>query len=458
MNSFDVEEIKALTIFNDDLYIDNAFLLTPANCAVEESVLKALAEWRFTKLYSNGSIQKGAASAQPEPEQKSTVAPVESPKISADVSKNTETVDASEFLGEDDYNKPLESSKPVVQETNTQSESKPEEKSQPVQKTTESDNTVAKPASETATINDPKLLEQAKKTYFDFMEYANKVYMFYATNKEFNNQEINTEIIKFCDFIKTNRNYVLRIISDPTMNNKNFLINHCIRSTVVAVTIGLQLKMPEEKLVELGVACFLHEIGMILLPPQLYMNDKQLTGPEKLMLNTHPIVSYNILKKANFSTNIQMGVLEHHERINGSGYPRHITGEKTSLYAKIIAVACSFEAISAPREYKEERTTFEALLEMLRNTNKQYDEIILKALLYSISLYPIGIYVYLSNGKIAQVIDVSASNPKAPTVQILGETDASGNQKIVQVDSVKFKIIRVLNKKEVNDALKSVAK
>ena len=121
------EEIKALTIFNDDLYIDNAFLLTPANCAVEESVLKALAEWRFTKLYSNGSIQKGAASAQPEPEQKSTVAPVESPKISADVSKNTETVDASEFLGEDDYNKPLESSKPVVQETNTQPESKPEE-------------------------------------------------------------------------------------------------------------------------------------------------------------------------------------------------------------------------------------------------------------------------------------------------------------------------------------------
>ncbi len=447
MNSFDVEKIEALTIFNDNLYIDNAFLLMPANCAIEASLLKSLQEWHFTKLYSNGADNAGASvEQQPTVQQSSdttekaadTVSPTTSAVVE-NVKKNTEAVDASEFLGNENSSANVQTPKSAAPKEN------------PAQATANSAETTS-----FSHINNPEELEQAKKVYKDFIAYANKVYMFYATNKELKNQEISSEVAKFIAFVKTNRSYVLRIISDPSMNDKNFLINHSIRSTVVAITIGLQLKMADDKLIELGVASFLHEIGMILLPPQYYMNEKQLSAPEKLMINTHPIVSYNILKKANFSTNIQMGVLEHHERVNGSGYPRHITGDKTSLYAKIIAVACSFEAISAPREYREERSTFEALIEMLRNANRQYEETILKALLYSISLYPIGVYVYLSNGKIAQVVDVTSGNPKTPFVQILGETDAAGNNKVVQVDTLKLKIIRVLNKNEVEDALKTI--
>ncbi|MCR5764295.1 MAG: HD-GYP domain-containing protein [Treponema sp.] len=448
MNSYDVEKIKALSIFNDNVYIDNAFLLTPANCAIEGTLLKSLTEWHFTKLYSNGTTHnEGANSQNPQTENTNGIhEPKKAVKTvnAAPIQKNIESVDASEFLDNDESSKPSQIKKNIPAQ-------EPAKESAINQKT-------ATESKATLIVNNPEEFERAKKTYFDFIAYANKVYTFYATNKVLNNQEIAAEVTKFLEFIKTNRSYVLRIISDPSMIDKNFLINHCIRSTVVSLTIGLQLKMPEERLIELGVASFLHEIGMILLPPQLYMKDKQLSAPEKLMINTHPIVSYNILKKANFSTNVQMAVLEHHERVNGSGYPRHITGEKTSLYAKIIAVACSFEAISAPREYREERSTFEALIEMLRNSNRQYEETIIKALLYSISLYPIGVYVYLSNGKIAQVVDVTAGNPKCPFVQVLGETNAEGNPQIIQVDTIKIKIIRVLNKKEVEDALKSIKK
>ncbi len=451
MNSFDVEKIKALTIFSDNVYVDNAFLLTPANCAIESSLLNSLQEWHFTKLYSNGSENSAESTATQQTQQKvdEKTEPVQQPAKPAitkenitELRKNTESIDASEFLGDD-------KSAPKAQVSEPEKEST--EAKKPVAKETPAAVTPA-----AMLINNPEELEKAKTTYRDFTAYVNKVYMFYATNKELNNQEITAEIAKFITFIKNNRSYVLRIISDPSMNDKNFLINHAIRSTVVSITIGLQLKLSDERLIELGIASFLHEIGMILLPPQLYMNNKQLSAPEKLMLNTHPIVSYNILKKANFSPNIQMAVLEHHERVNGSGYPRHITGEKTSLYAKIIAVACSFESISASREYREERSAFEALVELLRNANRQYEEIILKALLYSISLYPIGVYVYLSNDKIAQVIDVTAGNPKTPFVQLLGEKDVTGNPKIIQVDTTKLKIVRVLNKKEVEDALNSV--
>ena len=214
--------------------------------------------------------------------------------------------------------------------------------------------------------------------------------------------------------------------------------------------------MPMSKMVELGVASLLHEIGMIRLPPQLYINNKKLNAGERAKLFTHPIITYNILKDSNFPLSIQLGVLEHHERENGTGYPRHLSGGQISMYSKIIAVACSFEAITTPRKYKEEHTAYEAMIEMLKNVNHSYDDTVVKALLVSMSLFPIGTYVYLSNGKVAQVCDVQPTNPKNPIVQILGEANEDGSPKTVQTDDATIKIVRVMNKQEVEDVLKAL--
>jgi HD-GYP domain-containing protein (c-di-GMP phosphodiesterase class II) len=214
--------------------------------------------------------------------------------------------------------------------------------------------------------------------------------------------------------------------------------------------------MPLSKLVELGVTCILHEIGQIRLPPQLYMTDKPLSPSEKAQIATHTLLGFNILKDNNFPLAIQLGVLEHHERENGTGYPRHLQGTKISLYAKIISVACSFEAITAPRHYKEARTTYDGMIEMLRNESHQYDETVIKALLYCLSIFPIGAYVYLSNGKIAQVTDVNPNDPRNPVVQVLGETEEDGSPKTIQTDGSTMKIIRVLNKQEATDILNAL--
>ncbi|WP_371922095.1 HD-GYP domain-containing protein [Treponema sp. B152] len=143
-----------------------------------------------------------------------------------------------------------------------------------------------------------------------------------------------------------------------------------------------------------------------------------------------------------------MGALEHHERENGHGYPRGLTKEKISMYGKIIAVACSYEAATAPRPYKEAQDASSGIVEMIKNTNGQYDETILKALLYSLSFYPVGMYVYLSNGKIAKVIDVNPDDPRFPIVQIYGKTTPTGDPVIVQTKSNNVTIKRQLSKEE----------
>ncbi len=429
MNAVKTNSITAEQKFSADVMLDKDFLLLPSGCVFTGDQLKDLADWGFEEVYTEGKAV--ATAPAPQAAAPGAAAKGVNNKIAADIDAKTETVDVNDFMSGGDE-------KPVKQLAKEAPSKEEEEQA----------------AAEPEGISSDEY-EKAKVTYKEFASYISSVYTFYATNKSFNMPEISQKMSELCEFVKSNRRHVLRIISTPDMNEKNFIVNHSLRSTIVAVAIAQRLRFPEDKLLELATACMLHEIGMILLPPQLYLTDKPLSQPEKVMMNTHPIVSFNILKQANFSLNIQLAVLEHHERMNGSGYPRHVTGDKISIYAKIIAIACSFEAISAPRGYRDERSTFEALIELVRNSNRQYDDTITKALLYSISLYPIGVYVYLSNGKIAQVVDVAEGNPKTPFVQVI---DTGNAEAPFQIDGIKTRIMRVLNKNEVDDMLKAIKK
>jgi hypothetical protein len=96
------------------------------------------------------------------------------------------------------------------------------------------------------------------------------------------------------------------------------------------------------------------------------------------------------------------------------------------------------------------------MVELLKNESKQYDETVIKGLLFSLSLFPIGAYVCLSDGKIAQVTDVNPENPKNPIVQILNEKDANGEPKTVQTNDTTLRIVRVLNKQQAAEALQSI--
>ena len=409
MNSFPVVTLKENTFFTQELVLDKQFLLLNPTCPFNDALKKALLEWDFKVVYSNGSIGVAATSAP-------SAADFEQVTID-DVGILEEKKSAKTDIGEN--------VKKVLEE-----------------------------AHQDLRNNEKSRMSVVQTVYNEYMNYITAVYTHYATHKVLSYQELTETVKELCIFIKDNRRYVLRITPKLEADNKNFIVSHSMRSTVTAIIIGLQMRMPLTKLIELGVTCILHEIGQIRLPPQLYITGRRLSPPERAKLATHTVIGFNIVKENDFPLAVQLGILEHHERENGSGYPRKLSGSKISLYAKIIAVACSFEAITAPRHFKEERSTYDAMIEILRNDGRQFDDTVIKALLYSLSLFPIGAYVYLQNGKIAQVTDANPNDPRNPIVQILGETDASGSPKTIQTDGSSTKIVRVLNKAEAADILK----
>ena len=402
-----INALKPDLTFKSDLMLDDNFILLPVAVPVSESLTKALKEWNFTEFSCNAEMSLGGDMGLPI--QKVDKSKQEIAKIQAE-------------------EKVKNSLKHALEQANSGKFANTER----------------------------SRLESVQAVYNEYMNYINSVYTDYATRKKINYQELSDTVKDLCIFIKDNKRYVLRITPSAEQRSKNFLVIHSMRSTVLAITLGLELHIPISKLIELGITSILHEIGMLRLPPQLYMSNRKLTNSERAQISTHPLLGCAILKDLNFPLSIQLGVLEHHEKENGKGYPQHLTSEKISNYAKIIAVACSFEAITAPRLYKTARTTFDAMIEMLKNENQQYDPTVIKALLFSLSLFPIGAFVYLQNGKIAIVSDVSPNNPKNPIVQLINETEPDGSPKTVQTDNNLNKIVRVLTKEEQADVQKTL--
>jgi HD-GYP domain-containing protein (c-di-GMP phosphodiesterase class II) len=270
--------------------------------------------------------------------------------------------------------------------------------------------------------NDSDKIQQAEKFYATFQKYVEMLFTRVAIRNELDFNVVAENVKSACDFVREDRRFLMRALknTEPPAE-QNYMASHAVRSTIIAIIIGTYLKLPAHRLIELGVAALLHEIGMLKLPPQVDLSKRPLTPQERKAILTHPILSFNMLKSFDFPLVISLAALEHHERENGIGYPQKLTGEKISLYSKIIAVACSYEALSTNRPHKEAKDGYTGMLELLRNEGKQYDDTVVRALVFSLSIYPIGLYVLLSNGKKGQVVDVNPENPRYPVVQVFGE-------------------------------------
>ncbi|MCR4790666.1 MAG: HD-GYP domain-containing protein [Treponemataceae bacterium] len=405
MNSFNLSELKENSYFTDEVVIDKNFILLCNSTPLTKSMIKALQDWEFKTIYSDGHIRSNT---------NTTFVP-------SSVSK-----DVSEEFADKDEKKVHSAVEDVKFDENSQQ-------------------------------TDYSRFSTVKNVYDEYLSYINSVFTNYATKKELNYLELSETVKSLIQFIKGNKRYILRIQPPTEGHDKNFLINHAMRTTVFAILIAIQMRYPMENMIELGVASILHEIGMIRLPPQLYLTDRKLSQTEKNEIGNHPKLSFQILAEHNFPKHILLAVLEHHEKENGKGYPLKKTGSEIHPYAKILAVACSYEAITAPRFYKDEKTVFDGMVEMIKNENHQYDPTVINSLILSISFYPIGAYVFLNNGKLAQVSDANPESPKFPFVQILNEKDENGNFKTVKTSENGLKIDRVLSKKEANDILASLS-
>jgi HD-GYP domain-containing protein (c-di-GMP phosphodiesterase class II) len=131
--------------------------------------------------------------------------------------------------------------------------------------------------------------------------------------------------------------------------------------------------LPKEQIQAIRVAAMLHDLGKIFVPTEILSKPGTLSETEFAMIKEHPSADYEILKAIDFSCPVADIVAQHHERLNGSGYPAGIGGDEILLEARILAVADVVEAMSSDRPYRPARGMDEALKEIMRQKGILYD-------------------------------------------------------------------------------------
>jgi PAS domain S-box-containing protein len=158
-----------------------------------------------------------------------------------------------------------------------------------------------------------------------------------------------------------------------------YTAGHQLRVSDLCVAIGLKLGLPEDRIEGLRLGAIIHDIGKIYVPAEILNRPGKLTMPEFELIKVHPQVGYDIIKDVKFPWPVAQMILQHHERLDGSGYPQGLNDEQIIFEAKIIAVADVIEAMSSHRPYRPTLGIEKALAEIERGRGTFYDPAITDA-------------------------------------------------------------------------------
>jgi len=157
-----------------------------------------------------------------------------------------------------------------------------------------------------------------------------------------------------------------------------YTVGHQRRVTQIAYAIGRDMGLPADRLRDLRIAGTLHDLGKIAIPSGLLAKPGKLNTLEFALLKTHPQVAYNILKPVNLPGYTAEIILQHHERLNGTGYPQGLRGHEILLEARILGVADVMEAMCSHRPYRASRGLTETLQELTKYIGILYDAVVVE--------------------------------------------------------------------------------
>lgn len=182
---------------------------------------------------------------------------------------------------------------------------------------------------------------------------------------------------------------------------------HSLNVSIIAKAFGTWLGLKSEMIDDLGIAGFLHDIGKTQIPKTILDKPGKLTPEEYDEIKKHPVYSYRLAQKLNVSNHVLKGILMHHERYDGSGYPTGAKGSQIDFFAKVLAIADVFEAMTATRAYRSKICPFKVLdiLEIDSYTN--FDPIIIGKILDNIANSYVGNKIKLNTGQKGIVIFIN---------------------------------------------------
>jgi len=252
-------------------------------------------------------------------------------------------------------------------------------------------------------------------------------------------------IKKLIEQVTENQGTIVNMLDLKQFDDYTF--QHSINVCILAIVVGIGLNYNEKTLENLALSAVYHDIGKLRIPLIILNKPGKLDEREFEIMKQHPALGVEYLKGiGELNSFIEMGVLHHHERFDGTGYPAALRGKRISEFARIIALVDAFDAITSKRSYKEAYLPSEAIEYIMANANIHFDYDIAKIFLSKVAAYPEGLVVELSNGLIGIVVKNYENFPTRPTIKVISKnmTEPTKYIHLHNPDSLALTVTRIV--------------
>ena len=203
----------------------------------------------------------------------------------------------------------------------------------------------------------------------------------------------------------------------------NYLLEHSVNLSVLMSLFGNYRKLPPDALHQTIVGALLHDIGKILTPDDILHKPGRLTPEEFEVMKAHARHSRDILKSTEGIGELTiMTAAEHHEHLDGSGYPEGLKGEEISVYGRMVAITDVYDAITSDRVYHKGMTPTQGLKKLLEWSGTHLDAGLVTEFIRCVGLYPIGSLVLLESGRLGVVIETNDEDQRLPILRVMYNT------------------------------------
>jgi HD-GYP domain-containing protein (c-di-GMP phosphodiesterase class II) len=288
--------------------------------------------------------------------------------------------------------------------------------------------------------------------YSNALDIIQKSYKIVAEGKSVEIREFREVAEKMCDFTKNNSQVLIYLNSANT--SSYYLYHQAVNATFFSLLIGLNLDYSRPKLIDLALGALMADIGMVLIPSNTSEKTSALDENERKIILKHTLVGYQILtQRIKLKNSLAVISLQHHENFDGSGYPQRLNGNGIEEFARVYSIADNFAALISKRPHRPALLPHDAIKKMIGEMVTKFDLKMVRLFLSIQSMYPLGSYVELSDGRIGMVLDVNKDKPIRPSVRIIKESDGQ-KVKTLQfsnlANDLQLYIIKPLDPKQAN--------
>lgn len=231
-------------------------------------------------------------------------------------------------------------------------------------------------------------------------------------------KEIIITVSKIIDELLDNKDMMVQLVDIRACSD--YLFAHSVNCSILATLVATKLKHNASNLKCLATGALLHDIGMISVPETILNKHGDLTEDEYATIKNHPSYGYEIFKKTSlFNARSGAVVLQHHERYQGQGYPRGVSGDRITPLAQILGVVDVYDALTSDRPHRRAFLPHQAVEMLLSWGGEYFDTDVLNQFLSVVAAYPVGFHVFLSNGESGLVIANNPGLTLRPVVRVL---------------------------------------